>query len=121
MRIYLFFFAFFAALSPIFAQKGLSSDPNEMVTQVGDYMRQSKREDVEKIFKEFAINSKLPIIQENCPACFSAPKERHRMKVLLSQQENLFPSLFSSLQKAMLPLMRGEVENGDRKKDDIEI
>ena len=59
------------------------------------------------------------MIQENCPACFSAPKERHRVKVLLAQQENMFPSLFSSLQKAMVPLMKGVIENG--KKDDLEI
>ena len=75
----------------------------------------------EKIFKEFVNSVKLPIIQENCPACFSAPKERHRMKILLSQQENLYPSLFSSLQKAMIPLMKGEIEGIDKKKDDIDI
>lgn len=74
----------------------------------------------EKLFKEFAISAKLPIIQENCPACFAAPKERHRMKILLSQQENLFPNLFSSLQKAMIPLMKGQIETG-KKKDDIDI
>ena len=75
----------------------------------------------EKLFKDFVIEAKLPVIQENCPACFSAPKERLRMKMLLSQQENLFPSLFSSLKKAMIPLMKGEVESGERKKDDIDI
>lgn len=75
----------------------------------------------ERLFKEFAEKEKLPIIQENCPACFSAPKERHRMKILLSQQENLYPNLFSSLQKAMIPLMKGEIEGMEKKKDDIEI
>ena len=33
------------------------------------------------------------------------------MKVLLAQQENLFPSLFSSLQKAMIPLMKGNIQD----------
>lgn len=28
----------------------------------------------EKLFKEFTLNSNIPVIQENCPACFSAPK-----------------------------------------------
>ena len=73
----------------------------------------------EKLFKEFTLKNNIPVIQENCPACFSAPKERHRVKVLLAQQENLFPNLFSSLLKAMKPLMKGVFE-GD-KKDDIDI
>ena len=65
----------------------------------------------EKLFKDFALKGNLPVIQENCPACFQNPKERQRMKVLLAQQENLFPSLFSSLQKAMLPLMKGNIRD----------
>ena len=65
----------------------------------------------EKLFKDFALKANLPVIQENCPACFQNPKERQRMKVLLAQQENLFPSLFSSLQKAMFPLMKGNIKD----------
>ena len=65
----------------------------------------------EKLFKDFAIKANLPVIQENCPACFQNPKERQRMKVLLAQQENLFPGLFSSLQKAMIPLMKGNIKD----------
>jgi len=74
----------------------------------------------EKLFKEFTLKTNIPVIQENCPACFSAPTERHRIKVLLAQQENIYPNLFSSLQKAMKPLMKGLIESGN-KKDDIEI
>lgn len=40
---------------------------------------------------------KLPIIAENCPACFEAPKERQRIKQLLAQQELLFPRWSGSL------------------------
>lgn len=29
----------------------------------------------EKLFKSFSEKVKLPIITENCPACFSQPKE----------------------------------------------
>ena len=65
----------------------------------------------EKLFKDFALKANLPVIQENCPACFQNPKERQRMKVLLAQQENLFPSLFNSLQKAMIPLMKGNIKD----------
>lgn len=75
----------------------------------------------EKMFKDFVTDNHLPIIQENCPACFSAPKERQRMKVLLSQQENLYPQLFPSLQKAMIPLMRGIIKDTNNKEDDNEI
>ena len=73
----------------------------------------------EKLFKDFAIKANLPVIQENCPACFQNPKERQRMKVLLAQQENLFPGLFSSLQKAMIPLMKGNIKDfiNDKEKD----
>ena len=72
---------------------------------------------------------KLPVIAENCPACFEAPKvsnfafvaflfvfmfnfccisffqERHRTKQLLAAQEILFPGLYHSLLTAMKPLM----------------
>jgi len=39
----------------------------------------------ETLFKEFSDKVKLPIIADNCPACFSAPKERHRVKLMLAQ------------------------------------
>ena len=64
----------------------------------------------EKMFKEFSLNSNLPVIQENCPACFQSPKERQITKVLLAQQENLFPGLFGSLERAMEPLMKGNIK-----------
>ena len=47
---------------------------------------------------------------QNCPACFEAPKERARVKLLLASQEHVHPSLFSSLLKAMRPLIG--MENG---------
>lgn len=39
----------------------------------------------EALFKDFSLKNKMPIITENCPACFSAPKERHRVKLMLAQ------------------------------------
>lgn len=65
----------------------------------------------EALFKDFAGKAKLPVITDNCPACFSAPKERHRIKIMLAQQENLFPGLFQSILKTILPLMRANVKD----------
>merc|ERR1712185_202870 len=47
----------------------------------------------------------LPVISENCPACYEEPKERHRVKQVLAQQEQLFPQLFHHLLNTMRPLM----------------
>ena len=30
--------------------------------------------------RDFAETQHLPVIAENCPACFESPKERHRTK-----------------------------------------
>jgi tRNA(Ile)-lysidine synthase TilS/MesJ len=51
----------------------------------------------ERDIRKFAHAVDLPIIAENCPACFSAPKERARVKQLLAAQVHpcfayLFPS-----------------------------
>lgn len=59
----------------------------------------------EKALRQFAESKGLPIIPENCPACFEAPKERHRTKQLLAQQEILFPRIFWSLRTALHPLL----------------
>jgi len=59
----------------------------------------------EKELKMFAREHLLPVINENCPACFEMPKERARVKTLLSNQEHLFPDLYHSLETAMRPLM----------------
>lgn len=59
----------------------------------------------EKQLRDFAESQKLPVIPENCPACFEVPKERHRTKQVLAQQELLFPRLYWSLKAAMGPLM----------------
>lgn len=57
--------------------------------------------------RSFAEDPKvrLPIITENCPACFDAPTERQRVKQLLASQELLVPTLFQSLSTAIRPLM----------------
>lgn len=53
----------------------------------------------------FARAARLPVVQENCPACFGAPTERMHMKTVLAQLENENSKLFASLLSAMRPLM----------------
>jgi tRNA 2-thiocytidine biosynthesis protein TtcA len=36
----------------------------------------------------------LPVVDENCPACFEAPRERQHIKKLLAREEAQFPNLF---------------------------
>merc|ERR1739845_284080 len=60
----------------------------------------------ERSLRKFAEGAKLPIIAENCPACFESPKERQRIKQLLAQQEMLFPRLYWNLKTALFPVMR---------------
>ena len=58
--------------------------------------------------RQFAVDAKLPIINENCPACFEQPKERARVKQLLLQEETMVPALYFNLRRALLPLMADE-------------
>jgi tRNA(Ile)-lysidine synthase TilS/MesJ len=80
----------------------------------------------EKSLRQFAESRHLPVIPENCPACFEAPTERHRVKQLLAHQEILFPKLFLSLCSAMKPLMAIdrtglESKRSNRISEDLEI
>jgi tRNA 2-thiocytidine biosynthesis protein TtcA len=59
----------------------------------------------ERQTRDFATRAALPVIQENCPACFSLPMQRYQMKQLLAAQEQAHPNLFASLLTAMRPLM----------------
>ena len=62
----------------------------------------------ESLMTEFAKSANFPIINENCPACFEEPKERARMKKLLSKEETLYPSFYDNIKRAMLPLMHDD-------------
>ena len=70
----------------------------------------------ERLMKEYAEEAELPVIVENCPACFAAPTERHRTKLLLASQEQLIPDLFSSLLRTMKPVMSGNFEEVNTKR-----
>lgn len=59
----------------------------------------------ERQTRAFAADAGLPVIFENCPACFAKPQQRHAMKQMLAAQEKLHPRIFNSLLTAMRPLM----------------
>ena len=63
----------------------------------------------ERQTRDFAAHAGLPVISENCPACFSMPMQRQQMKLLLAEQERQHDNLFSNLLTAMRPLL-GEPE-----------
>jgi len=58
----------------------------------------------------FAESARLPIIPDNCPACFSMPTEREHMKQLLLAEEARYPQLFRNLLSALRPLMGERVD-----------
>ncbi len=60
----------------------------------------------EKMLAEFAQENQLPVIAENCPACFSKPTQREHMKQLLAREEKTSEGLFGSLLTTMKPLMK---------------
>ena len=53
----------------------------------------------------FAEKSEMPVIPENCPACFGMPTERMHMKTLLAQLEKDNSKVFSSILTALKPLL----------------
>lgn len=59
----------------------------------------------ERQTRDFARNAGLPVVHENCPACFAMPMQRFQMKALLGEQEARHPQLFANLLAAMRPLM----------------
>ena len=59
---------------------------------------------------DFARSAELPIIQDNCPACFKMPTEREHMKQLLAGEEQRNKQLFKSLLTAMRPLIADGLE-----------
>ncbi|OQS01596.1 hypothetical protein ACHHYP_00577 [Achlya hypogyna] len=63
----------------------------------------------EEALKDFAYAARLPVINENCPACFEEPKERQRVKKMLFKEESLNPEMYNSFRRALLPLMDDEI------------
>ncbi|MCG6864647.1 MAG: tRNA 2-thiocytidine biosynthesis protein TtcA [Thiogranum sp.] len=65
----------------------------------------------ERQTRDFAASAGLPVISDNCPACFSMPTQRQHMKALLADEEQRNPRLFKSLLATLRPLM--SIENAD--------
>lgn len=62
----------------------------------------------ESLMTDFAKAANLPVINENCPACFEEPKERARVKKLLSREETLFPHFYDNIRRSLIPLMHDD-------------
>ncbi len=59
----------------------------------------------ERQLAAFALDAQLPVIRDNCPACFSMPAQRQHMKELLASEERGNKGLFKSLQTTLRPLL----------------
>ena len=65
----------------------------------------------ERQLAKFAQAAGLPVIADNCPACFSKPTQRQHMKELLVQEEKATPQLFANMLHAMRPLMGRQMKD----------
>lgn len=63
----------------------------------------------ERQLADFAKVAQLPVIQDNCPACFAKPTHRQHVKQLLAQEEKLHHHIFKNILHAMRPLMTTQV------------
>ena len=59
----------------------------------------------ESALADFAGRHDLPVIADNCPACFAKPTQREHAKALLAAEESGNGQLFHSLKSAMAPLV----------------
>ena len=59
----------------------------------------------ERQTSDFAARAGLPVVQDNCPACFRSPTQRLHVKQLLATEERGHKRLFASLLNTMRPLM----------------
>jgi tRNA 2-thiocytidine biosynthesis protein TtcA len=59
----------------------------------------------ERQIRDYAVAAGLPVIRDNCPACFRMPTQRAHMKDLLAREELSNHLLFKSLKSTLLPLM----------------
>ena len=63
----------------------------------------------------YAEISKLPVVPDNCPACFAKPTERQHFKELLLTEEKRNAGLYKNLLSTMRPLMADD-NRGDQTK-----
>lgn len=66
----------------------------------------------ERQTSEFALTAKLPVIPDNCPACYSKPQDRAHFKKLLLAEEKRNKHVFANLWRAMQPLIGDDNHQG---------
>ena len=66
----------------------------------------------ERQCQAFAQQAGLPVIVDNCPACYSKPTERAHFKQLLHAEEQRNAHLFANLWRAMQPLIADDNQGG---------
>lgn len=54
---------------------------------------------------DFARTARLPVVPDNCPACFAMPTRREHMKALLAREESQHPHLFANILHAIRPIL----------------
>jgi len=62
--------------------------------------------------RDFAISAGLPVIEDNCPACYAKPQARADIKQLLLDQELTNNHLYGNLWRAMQPLIADDNHDG---------
>ncbi|BBP44868.1 tRNA 2-thiocytidine biosynthesis protein TtcA [Thiosulfatimonas sediminis] len=62
--------------------------------------------------RDFAKSADLPVIPDNCPACYAKPQARAETKQLLLEQEKKNPHLYANLWTAMQPLIADDNHAG---------
>lgn len=62
--------------------------------------------------RDFAQAAELPVISDNCPACYAKPQERQHTKKLLLAEEQRNKHLYANLWRAMQPLIADDNHQG---------
>jgi len=69
--------------------------------------------------RDFATAAGLPVIPDNCPACYAKPQQRQEMKQLLLAQEQKNKHLYANLWTAMQPLIADDNHDGLANLDEL--
>ncbi len=59
----------------------------------------------ERQLRDFAQKENLPVIRENCPACFKKPTERAYFKAWLNKEEGRIANLYPNIKSAIKPIL----------------
>lgn len=65
----------------------------------------------ERQTRDYAHEAGLPVIMENCPACFDMPTQRQHIKELLLDEESHYPNIYKNILHAIHPLMNKKDSN----------